>query len=347
MSGTAQLVVAKLADLKDGDEADCFAVLAKRVRGMTKKDEPYFTCQFRDKLVTRDAPIWSDNRFFQQAAGWTEGMAYRLHVRVQQHAKYGLQLTLLDVRLATEADAADGYNFNELVESSHRPVGEMWQSLNEIIHRYLTDPKVQALVRDLLETHRELFERMPAAANFHHSYTAGLLEHVCSMARIGGLLADHYAKYYTRLNPPLNKSVVVAAAILHDIGKLRELKYHPVEAKYTKEGSLIGHVLMGRDMVREAAQRISDFPEETLLLLEHAILSHHGKKEFGAPVLPQTIEALIISFVDDLDAKVNVVARGLLKADGDDEFTDKLYPLDNRRIYRGVPVEPADGDGYV
>ena len=101
---------------------------------------------------------------------------------------------------------------------------------------------------------------------------------------------------------------MIAAIVLHDIGKLRELEYHPVEAKYTKEGCLIGHVLMGRDLVREAARSIDGFPEETLLLLEHAILAHHGKREFGARSA-QTLEAILVSFVDDLDAKMNIVAR--------------------------------------
>ena len=147
----------------------------------------------------------------------------------------------------------------------------------------------------------------------HHSYTSGLLEHVWSMTRIAAFLAEHYAKYYDELDPPLNRDLIVAATVLHDIGKLRELEYHPVETRYTTEGTLIGHVLMGRDMVREAAARIDGFPEELLLCLEHAILAHHGKREFGAPVAPATLEALIVSFVDDLDAKVNMVAR---KVDG-------------------------------
>ncbi len=103
------------------------------------------------------------------------------------------------------------------------------------------------------------------------------------MTRIASFLADHYSKYYDELNPPLNRGVIIAATILHDIGKLRKLEYHPVEAKYTKEGRLIGHILMGRDIVREAASRIDGFPEELLLLLEHAILAHHGKLEFGSP----------------------------------------------------------------
>ena len=179
--------------------------------------------------------------------------------------------------------------------------------------------------------------RMPAAQNMHHSYTSGLLEHVWSMTRIASFLADHYAKYYDGLDPPLNRGLIVAAAVLHDIGKLRELEYHPVETRYTKEGTLIGHVLMGRDMVREAAARIEGFPDELLLCLEHAILAHHGKREFGAPVLPATLEALIVSFVDDLDAKVNMVATKAMDPQNGEAFTDKIFALDNRKFYRGLP----------
>ena len=129
----------------------------------------------------------------------------------------------------------------------------------------------------------------------------------------------------------------MAAAILHDIGKLRELDYHPVEAKYTKEGQLIGHVMIGRDLVRDAARKIEGFPLETLLLLEHAILAHHGKREFGAPIVPLTLEALLVSYVDDLDAKMNIAARHRLLSSTDGEFTDKVYALDNRRFYKGIP----------
>ena len=119
----------------------------------------------------------------------------------------------------------------------------------------------------------------------------------------------------------------------------------PFEAKYTKEGQLIGHVLFGRDLVREAARKIDGFPEETLLLLEHAILSHHGKREFGAPIVPLTLEALLVSFVDDLDAKMNIAARQRITSVTDGEFTDKIFALDNRRFYKGIPREvPGDDD---
>jgi 3'-5' exoribonuclease len=110
---------------------------------------------------------------------------------------------------------------------------------------------------------------------------------------------------------------------------------------------LIGHILLGRDMVREAAARIDGFPRELLLNLEHAILAHHGKREFGSPVVPQTIEALLVSYIDDLDAKMNIMARERMNSRNDDEFTDRVYTLDNRRIYKGIPEasSASDDDG--
>jgi 3'-5' exoribonuclease len=240
-------------------------------------------------------------------------------------------------------DEQEGFDFRDLYETSRFDAPTLLAAIRSCIAKYVTCPHIRRVVTDILSEQEDLFSKIQAATNFHHSYNGGLLEHVWSMTRIAGFMADHYGKYYTDLNPPLNKSIIVAAAILHDIGKLRELEYHPVEARYTKEGSLIGHVLMGRDLVREVAKRDRDFPEETLLLLEHAILAHHGKREFGAPIVPQTIEALIVSFIDDLDAKVNIAAGHRLHNATDSDFTEKVYALDNRRFYKGVPI-PLNGD---
>lgn len=340
-----ELQVVRLSDLTDGQEAICFAALVKKSLGQSKKGEPFVKCYFRDKRTTVEAPVWSNHRFLQQAPLWPDGLAYRLHVRASFKGVYGLQLDLIDIRPAVDEDEAEGFDFADLVESTERSIPELWKALHKCIDESIDDPHVRTLVLHLLDENGSLFRKIQAASNFHHSYTGGLLEHVWSMTRIASFLATHYARYYPKLNPPLNRSVIVAAAILHDIGKLRELEYHPVEARYTKEGCLIGHVLMGRDMVREAARQIEGFPEETLLLLEHAILAHHGKREFGAPILPQTVEALIVSYIDDLDAKINIVVRELQRSGKtSDAFTDKVFALDNRRMYRGIPVESAEPD---
>ena len=243
----------------------------------------------------------------------------------------------MGIRPATDGDVPDGFDFADLYESSRYPADDLLRKIHDMIDRCIDQPQLRQLVEDVLGQQLALFKKMPAAQGIHHSYTGGLLEHVWSMTRVASFLADHYAKYYDQLNPPFNRGVVIAATILHDIGKLRELEYHPVETKYTKEGYLIGHILMGRDMIREAAARIDGFPAETLMLLEHAILAHHGRREFGSPVLPQTMEALLVSFIDELDAKMNSVARERMTSQTADGFTDRIFALDNRRFYKGVP----------
>jgi 3'-5' exoribonuclease len=340
-----ETAVVRLSELAHGQEAVCFAALVKKEKGIDKHGNPFVKCHFRDKRMIVVAPLWSDNALRLQAETWPEGIGYRLVARGSWSVKFGPQLEILGIRPAVEQDVADGYDFFDLVESTDYNVEELFKSIHDRIDRSIDDPLLKRLVRNILDDHAELFKKMPAAQSFHHSYTGGLLEHVWSMTRIAAFLADHYGKYYEHLNPPLNRGVIVAATILHDIGKLRELDYHPVEAKYTKEGCLIGHVLMGRDLVRDAARKIDGFPEETLLLLEHAILSHHGRRDFGAPIVPQTLEALMVSFIDDLDAKMNIAARQRLQSTTDGDFTDKVYALENRRLYKGIPRElPVDDD---
>jgi 3'-5' exoribonuclease len=340
----AGVVVTRLSDLVDQQEATCFAVLVRKTRGLTKASQPFVRCLFRDKRVELVAMLWSDHPLAPDSESWVEGAPYRVQVRGKNDLRFGMQIDLLAIRSVIEDDARDGYDFHDLVEEGQISADDLYRKLNHLIETQIDNKPLRQLVETILGEQRELFMKMPAAQTFHHSYTAGLLEHVWSMTRIGCFLADHYAKYYDKLDPPINRSVVMAATILHDIGKLRELAYHPVEARYTTEGRLISHIIIGRDMVRDAARRIDGFPDELLLRLEHVILAHHGKREFGAPVLPQTLEALLVSHIDDLDAKMNIAARTIMRPGNGDGFTDKIYALDNRQMYRGLPEEtPALG----
>lgn len=337
MRGTEPVVI-KLSDLVDGQEAVCYAALARKTTGMTKRNEPFVKCYFRDRRVTVEAPLWKDHRYFSESENWEEGTAYRLQVRGKFDVRYGMQVDLLGIRPATDAD--DGFDAGDVYESSRFPADDRMRKIRDLIERGIEQAPLRRLVEDILDRHAELFMKMPAASRMHHAYTGGLIEHVWSMTRIAYLLSDHYAKYYDDLNPPFDRGLVIAATILHDVGKIRELAYNPVEAKYTTEGQLIGHILIGRDMVREAAARIEGFPPETLMLLEHAILAHHGRLEFGSPVLPQTMEALLVSFIDDLDAKMNCAARARSSSQTTtDGFTDRVFGLDNRRFYKGIPVD--------
>ena len=139
----------------------------------------------------------------------------------------------------------------------------------------------------------------------------------------------------------------MAAAILHDIGKLRELDYHPVEARYTKLGTLIGHVVLGRDMIRGQGPRDArDFPEETLAPARaRDPLAPRPDGVWIAPKEPSTLEALIVHYADEIDAKINAVAAERMKSSTDGEFTGKIWAVGNRSFYKGIPVEaPPDDD---
>ncbi len=224
-------MVSKLSDLVDGQEAVCFAALVRKSRGVTKSNKPYLKCVFRDKRVEVESPLWHDSRCYRDADAWVEGTAFRLHVQCRHDVRFGLQLDILSARPATEADVGRRLRLFRPGAQQQVPPEDLLKKLDVLIDRSIDHPGAQDTGPRVSE--REMShcsQRMPAAQNMHHSYTSGLLEHVWSMTRIAGFLADHYAKYYDELDPPLNRGLIVAATVLHDIGKLRELEYHPVEA---------------------------------------------------------------------------------------------------------------------
>src|SRR5262249_39375472 len=151
----------------------------------------------------------------------------------------------------------------------------------------------------------------PAARQVHHAYRSGLLEHILQVAAVACFLADRYG---------VRRDLLVAGAILHDLGKIRELDYHRA-AEYSFEGNLVGHMAIGLGMLRETIRGLPDFPEGLAVELEHLILSHHGSRELGSPVEPMTIEAFILSAADDLDAKIHQIQRHIADDESDGPFT--------------------------
>jgi 3'-5' exoribonuclease len=209
----------------------------------------------------------------------------------------------------------------------------MFAELLEIARQRLADRALCDLVVDLLETHRETLLVLPAATHNHHAFTGGWLEHVLSVTRSCVYLADKYDQYYPEMKPRLNKELVVAGAILHDIGKLREIQQQPQGAEYTPAGNLIGHILQGRDIVREAAAGRAIDPE-LLLRLEHIIVSHQRLPEWGSPKPPMTPEALLVHYADDLDAKYQMMAAILRDDTNPGPVTSKKNVL-FQKVYRG------------
>ena len=180
---------------------------------------------------------------------------------------------------------------------------------------------------------RELFKRAPAAKGFHHSYIGGLLEHTLSVTRLLDAVSGHYTG--------LNRDLILAGGILHDIGKIHEFTYDRL-IDYSNEGRLIGHIVMGVEMIDAKIASIPDFPPQLAMELRHIILSHHGVLEFGSPKRPKTVEALFVHHIDDLDAKVNAFRETIRDADDPDSDWTPFHRLLERFIYKGSPSsDPA------
>ena len=201
---------------------------------------------------------------------------------------------------------------------------QLWQELRQLAQVHIQPPLSQLVLR-LLDRYQELLMVCPAARLYHHPYLGGLLEHTWFVAR--------HAQASLAIYPELNPSLALAGAILHDLGKVKEIA-GPTAPELTVPGQLLGHIVLGWEMVREEA-RAMDFPDANLLIqLEHIILAHHGAVEFGSPILPKTREALLVYFLDDLDAKLKMMSTHLESDSRDNEFTSYHRVL-QRGLYKG------------
>lgn len=325
-----------LSQLLDGQEADTFALLAAKSEGQTRDGKPFWRVTFRDSARQVSFPIWNDSAFFDTCRDqWQVGSCYKLRA-VYSETKYGPQLDIRKIRPITAEDRADGFDESRLVPRSKYDSAAMFANLVELAQREIQNASLRDLTVELLTTHRETLLPLAAARRNHHAFAGGFLEHVLSVARNAVFLADKYGGDYPELQPPLSRDLVVAGAILHDIGKVQEMTTTISGAEYTAAGELIGHVLLGRDLVREAATR-HPLDRETLLRLEHIIVSHQRLPEWGAPKPPMTPEALLVHFADDIDAKFQTALAALAEP-GDGEFTAGRNPL-GYKIFRGLHGE--------
>ena len=220
-------------------------------------------------------------------------------------------------------DRRDGFREESVLPSAPRPVDDMWAELQRVIEE-VRDPHLQVLLRRIVADNEAALRIWPAARRMHHAYRGGLLEHVLSMVAAGRTLAALYGA---------RPDLVVAGAILHDIGKLQELLYD-AGTTYTRDGNLIGHITMGAIAVSDACRAIAGFPDELRAELLHLIVSHHGARERGSPVPPASLEACLLAAVDDLDARINQVKRAIADDVSEGEFTAYDARL-GRTIWKG------------
>lgn len=324
-----------LADLQNGQEGDFFALLAEKTQLTTKDGKPYWRVTFRDARRDVSFPVWSDAPLFPKCnTQWQVGEFYKIRA-LYHETNYGPQLDIRLIRPVEDSDKQDGFDPTMCQPRSGFDLEEMFCDLRTLAEEKIAVGPLQTLVLKLLDGRRDDLLVWPAATRNHHAFVGGYLEHVRNVTANAVMLAERYAGLYPDMTPALDVGLVTAGAVLHDIGKLRELRTSPVGAEYTAAGALVGHILQGRDMIREAAATLEEpLDDETLLRLEHIIVSHQRLPEWGSPKPPMTIEALLVHYADDTDAKLQMMMTILAEGEGDSPVTNRRNVL-GQSVYRG------------
>ncbi len=273
----------------------------------TKSKKPYYKVTLVDKTGSVSGNIWSDSFPQVQKGALKPGKVVVIDAVVDEY-RGGLTLKIDRVGEVSEA------TLDEYIEGSDFDLDELYTKLEEHIDN-VKDDKIKAYLKHIFSDAQFVlkFKTVPAAEYVHHSFRGGLMEHVLEMLDMSRTLGSYY--------PEVNFDIVTLGIILHDIGKLEELKVEDTVVQRTKEGYLLGHIALGYEFFLRTSSGFLD--NEQIVCIKHIILSHHGELEFGSPIVPATIEAQIVSVVDTASSQVRIVQKVLRKnKPRDDEFAE-------------------------
>lgn len=317
-----------ISELQDGTEVMACYVIQEKRRATTKADKPYLDLRLGDRTGSIMGKVWDDVERLEPLCQAEQIVG--VHARVGSWREE-LQLTVLRV----EPLRPEPEDLRHFLPACPRDLELVQRALDALIGR-VRDGALNALLRRCLGAETDLGRRFrihPAATRNHHAYLGGLLEHTVSVAGLCERLADHYLAQEMEID----RELLVAGALLHDLGKTEELAAgHGFS--YTAAGRFLGHIVLGIQIIAREAAAVPQLPEERLLLLQHLVASHQGRHEWASPTEPQTLEALILHYADDLDAKMNPAAA-LLAGVAPGEWTARDRHL-GRSLYR-PPSSPA------
>ena len=309
-----------ISGMKSGEKVGTTFLVSEKNLAYSQKGAPYLNLRLKDKTGEMDGKVWENAN--ELDGYFKKGDIVYIVGRCLSY-KNNLQLSVLEVKKIDdhEIDPADFFPI------AVRDADDMFADLMVFVEQVQTP-----CLRDLLlaffrdEQIIKLFKKAPAAKGFHHVYLGGLLEHTLSVIRLLDLAAGHYTD--------VNRDLLLAGGILHDIGKIHEFNYDRL-IDYSDAGRLVGHIVIGVEMLDAKIAKIEGFPENLAMELRHLILSHHGTLEYGSPKRPKTLEALIVHYIDDMDAKVNAFQTFVGGATDSESNWTPFHRLFERYIYKG------------
>ncbi|MDW0118384.1 3'-5' exoribonuclease YhaM [Sporosarcina thermotolerans] len=306
----------KIMEHQVGETVDIFLLIKQSTKGITQQGSPFMTLILQDKSGDIEAKLWDTGDDHEKL--YAAATIVKIGGEVHEYRGKN-QLRIKSIRPVKEDE---GVSISDLVPSAAKSKEALYEELMQYFFE-MKNPQIQRITRHLLKKHQSDFLVYPAATRNHHDYVSGLLDHVVSMLKLGKAIAELY--------PTLNKDLLYAGIILHDIGKVIELS-GPIGTQYTVEGNLLGHITIMVNEISKAAEELEIIGEE-VMLLQHMVLSHHGKEEWGSPKRPMLMEAEVLHYIDNIDAKMNMLNRVMSKT-ANGEFTERVFALDNRSFYK-------------
>ena len=308
-----------IARMARGIDVEGFYLLRSAFSKVTASGKPFLTAVLADESGTVEAKVWD---YTGPIGERDAGKVIKIRGSVSDY-RGALQITVDKLRLATDDDHVD---VSRLVSAAPIDREGAYADVARLVAS-IEDADYRAVCEEMLRRHEAAFRTIPAAKSVHHSFLSGLLMHTYNMLRLADFLAMQYAD-------TVDRSLLLAGTLLHDFGKEQEFTFSDLGlvTDYSTKGQLLGHLVMGAQEVGEAAAQLG-IPEEKSVLLQHLLLSHHGEPPFGAAVLPQCAEAELLSLIDQIDSRMEIYREVLapLKAG---EFSQRVFALDNRRVYK-------------
>ena len=303
-------------DFKEGEHINANLLISSLVKGVTNSGAPYLSLSLQDNSKAIDAKMWDIKGEVEKQL--LVGKVYNFDLEINMY-RNNLQAKVIKVFPISQSEI----DMSEFIFNSPISKDDLRKSIADGVNQ-INNEKIAKIVNALLNYYDKDVYEYPAAAKIHHNFIGGLATHTSGMIRLANALADIY--------PLVNRDYLLAGVIIHDLGKIEEFE-SPILTEYSTKGKLLGHISIIDARLLQIGKDLNLEDSEELLVLRHMVLSHHGEYEYGSPVLPETLEAELLTYIDNIDSKVAIIDKALSDVKPG-EFSGRIFAMDNRCFYK-------------
>ena len=303
-------------DFKDGDHVNTNLLVSSLTKGVTNSGAPYLSLTLQDNSKAIDAKMWDVKSEIEKIL--CTGKVFNFDLEINMY-RNNLQAKVIKVLPMSQNDI----DMLDYVSASPIPKDVLRNNIGDGVNQIKND-NISRIVTAMLNYYDNDIYIYPAASKIHHNFIGGLATHTSGMIKLALAISEIY--------PTVNKDYLIAGVILHDLGKIEEF-VSPFVSEYSTSGKLLGHISIMDARLLEIGKELKLEDSEELMVLRHMILSHHGQHEYGSPILPETLEAELLTYIDNIDAKVEIINKALADVKPG-EFSQRIFAMDNRSFYK-------------